>query len=45
VLRLAKIQSLDSQDVQAILKPIIGKDSALKNHCFTLEQVVAMELD
>lgn len=45
VLKLAKSQRLESQDVQAILKPIIGKESALKNYCFTLEQIVALEAD
>jgi hypothetical protein len=45
VLKLAKNQRLESQDVQAILKPIIGKESALKNYCFTLEQIVALEAD
>jgi hypothetical protein len=27
------------------LKPIIGKNGVLKNHCFTLEQIVALEDD
>lgn len=45
VLKLAKSQNIDSSDVQNILRPIIGKNSALKNHCFTLEQIVALETD
>jgi hypothetical protein len=45
VLKLSHKQNLDSQNVQAILKPIIGKNGVLKNHCFTLEQIVALEDD